>query len=139
MVEAMGRYLNLSEQGECIRAALEIVPSGLPNNNSEAPRRFRQTMNPDEIDDLAEAYKAGTPINVLADEFEIDRSTVLKHLQGMDIPRRYPALDPEQCQEVCRLYVAGLDSSEIGQMFDVSADTVLHALRRGGIEIRHRD
>jgi DNA-directed RNA polymerase specialized sigma24 family protein len=96
-------------------------------------------MNPDEIDDLAEAYKAGTPINVLADEFEIDRSTVLKHLQGMDIPRRYPALDPEQCQEVCRLYVAGLDSSEIGQLFDVSADTVLRALRRGGIEIRHRD
>ncbi len=95
-------------------------------------------MDPGEIDDLAEAYKAGTSIKVLADQFEIDRSTVLKKLKGMGIPRRYPALDPDQCEEVCRLYAAGLDSTEIGQLFDVSADTVLRALRGGDIEIRRR-
>ena len=130
--------MNLSEQGECIRAVLEIVPSGPPNNNSEAPRRFRQTLDPSEIDDLAEAYKSGTSIKILADEFEIDRSTILKHLQGMDIPRRYPALDPEQCQEVCRLYAGGLNSTEVGKTFDVSADTVLRVIRKNGIIPRQR-
>jgi DNA-directed RNA polymerase specialized sigma24 family protein len=138
MVEAMERYLNLSEQGECIRRVLEIVPSGLPNNNPEAPRRFRQTLDPGEIDDLAEAYKAGTSIKDLADRFGIDRSAILKKLQGLDIPRRYPALDPEQCEEVCRLYEGGLNSSEIGQVFDVSADTVLRILRRASVVIRYR-
>lgn len=134
----MGRYLNLSEQEECIRAVLEIVPSGLPNNNSEAPRRFRQTLNPGEIDDLAEAYKAGRPINDLAAQFGIDRSAILKHLKTLDILRRYPALDPDQCEEVCQLYGGGLNSTEIGQIFDVSADTVLRALRGGGVDIRRR-
>jgi len=135
----MGRYLNLSEQGECIQAVLEIVLSGLPKSNSEAPRRFRQSMDPTEIDDLAEAYKAGKSIKELADEFEIDRSTVLKKLQLVDMPRRYPALDPEQCEQVCRLYEGGLNSTEIGQMFDVSAETVLRTLRRIGIKIRNRE
>ena len=134
----MGKYLNHSEQGECIRAVLEIVPSGQPKNNSEAPRRFRQPMDPTEIDDLAEAYKSGTSIKDLADEFEIDRSTVLKNLQGLDIPRRYPALDPDQCEQVCRLYEGGLNSTEIGQVFDVSPDTVLRTLQRAGIKIRSR-
>jgi hypothetical protein len=101
------------------------VPSGLPNNNSEAPRRFRQTLDQREIEDLAEAYKAGTPINNLAAQFGIDRSAILKHLKAMDIPRRHPALDPEQCVEVCRFYEGGLPSTEIGQIFNVSGDTVL--------------
>jgi len=138
MVEAMGRYLNHSEQGECIRAVLEIVPSGLPNNNSEAPRRFRQTLDSREINDLADAYKAGASINDLAAQFGIDRSTILNHLNAMDIPRRYPALDPDQCEEVCRLYREGLNSTEIGQMFDVSADTVLRVIRKNGIIPRQR-
>ena len=135
----MGRYLNLSEQGERIQEVLEIVPSGRPNNNSEAPRRFRQTMDSAEIDDLVEAYKAGTSIKDLADEIGINRSTILKKLQGMGIPRRYPALDQGQCQEVCHLYERGLNSTEISQMFDVSPDTVLRAIRRGGVEVRRRD
>jgi DNA invertase Pin-like site-specific DNA recombinase len=95
-------------------------------------------MNPTELDDLVEAYKAGTSIRDLADEFEIDRSTILKYFQGMDIPRRYPALDPEQCEEVCRLYEGGLNSTEIGEMFEVSADTVLRTLRRNGLTPRVR-
>jgi DNA-directed RNA polymerase specialized sigma24 family protein len=135
----MGRYLNLSEQGERIQEVLEIVPSGRPNNNSEAPRRIRQTLDPSEIDDLAEAYKSGTPINDLADGFGIDRSAILKHLKALDIPRRYPALDPDQSAEACRLYESGLNSTEIGQIFDVSADTVLRILRRAGTRIRSRE
>jgi DNA-directed RNA polymerase specialized sigma24 family protein len=96
-------------------------------------------MEPGEIDDLVEAYKAGTSIKDLADQFEIDRSTVLKKVQGMGIRRRHPALDPEQCEDVCRLYDGGLNSTEIGQMLDVSADTVLRALRRARIRIRNRE
>ena len=95
-------------------------------------------MDPSEIDDLAEAYKAGTSIKDLAGEFEVDRSTILKYLQGMDIQRRRPALDSEQCKEVCRLYQGGLNSSEIGQIFNVSPDTVLRALRRARVRIRNR-
>jgi transposase-like protein len=93
-------------------------------------------MDPGEIDDLAEAYKAGTSIKDLADEFEIDRSTLMKHLKGMDIPRRYPALDPAQSEEACRLYQSGLTSTEVGNLFRVSADTVLRTLRRSGVEVR---
>jgi DNA-directed RNA polymerase specialized sigma24 family protein len=95
-------------------------------------------LDPSKINDLAESYKAGIPINDLAARFGIDRSVILKHLKAMDIPRRYPALDAEQSQEVCRLYQVGLNSTEIGKLFDVSADTVLRALRRNGIPIRER-
>jgi len=95
-------------------------------------------LDPAEIDALAEAYIAGTSIKDLADQFEIDRSTILKHLKVLDIPRRHPALDPDQCDEVCRLYEGGLNSTEIGQIFDVSPDTVLRTLRRAKVRIRSR-
>jgi DNA-binding CsgD family transcriptional regulator len=95
-------------------------------------------MDPGEIDDLAEAYKSGTSINELAAQFGIDRSTILNHLKSMDIPRRYPALEPDQCEEVCRLYEGGLNSTQIGQIFDVSPDTVLRAIRKNGISPRQR-
>jgi DNA-binding MarR family transcriptional regulator len=95
-------------------------------------------MDPGEIDDLVEAYKSGTSIKDLANEFAIDRSTVLKKLQGTGIPRRYPALDPGQCQEVCRLYEEGLNSTEIGELFDVSPDTVLRVIRKNGVSPRQR-
>jgi len=81
------------------------------------------------------SYEAGDSIAELPSEFEINRSTVFKHLQTTNIARRCPALDPDQCDEVCRLYEEGLNSNEIGEMFDVSADTILRALRRGEVKI----
>jgi DNA-directed RNA polymerase specialized sigma24 family protein len=135
----MGRYLNLSDQGECIRAVLEIVPSGDSETILRTPKRCRPALEQGELDDLAEAYRSGRSIKDLVDQFEAERSTILKHLQAMDIPRRYPALDPDQSQEVCRLYVEGLNSTEIGRLFRVSADTVLRALRCNGVGIRQRN
>jgi DNA-binding CsgD family transcriptional regulator len=96
-------------------------------------------MDPRELDDLAEAYKAGTSIKTLADQFEVDRRTVLNYLKELHLPRRHPALNADQSEEACRLYESGLNSTEIGQLFDVSADTVLRTLRRSGIGIRNRE
>jgi DNA-binding CsgD family transcriptional regulator len=138
MVELLESYSNLSDQGELVRAVLEIVPSGQSGPNSGVPRRIRRTLDPAELEDLAEAYKAGTSIKDLAELLETNRSTILKHLQRLDIPRRYPALDSDQCDEVCRLYQSGLNSSEIAPLFEVSTDTVLRALHRSGIDTRTR-
>jgi hypothetical protein len=76
-------------------------------HNCEAPKRFRQTLEPGETDNLAEAYQAGSPIDDLAAMFEIDRSAIFKYMSAMDIPRRRPALGLDQCVEACRLYEAG--------------------------------
>jgi hypothetical protein len=66
----MGKYLNHSEQGECIRAVLEIVPSGDSEPIPRTPKRCRPTLEPGELDDLAEAYMSGNSIKDLADQFE---------------------------------------------------------------------
>lgn len=135
----MGRYSNLSEQRERIQEVLEIVPSGDSELISRTPKRCRPTLEPGELDNLAEAYRSGRSVKDLADQFEIDRSTVLKYLRVFDIPRRRPALDPDQSEEACHLYQGGLNSTEIGRLFAVSADTVLRTLRRSGIKIRNRE
>jgi hypothetical protein len=134
----MGRYLNLSEQGERIQEVLEIVPSGDSGQRSRTPRRLREALEPGEIDGLVEAYRAGNSIRDLTFQFRTDRSTILKYLKGMDIRRRYPGLDPDRIKEASELYEAGLTSTEIGRIFNVSPDTILRAARKTGIRVRNR-
>jgi DNA-directed RNA polymerase specialized sigma24 family protein len=134
----MGKYSNLSEQGERLQEILGIVPSGDPGPAFRTPRRFRRALEPNEIAGLVEAYRAGTSIKDLTIQFEINRTTVLDHLRQQDVRRRRPALNPNQLAEVCRLYETGLTSAEIAPLFAVSADSVLRALHRAGIEVRGR-
>jgi transposase-like protein len=45
-------------------------------------------LSPTDIERLVARYRTGTPINDLAAEFEIHRTTVMKHIERGGAPRR---------------------------------------------------
>jgi DNA-directed RNA polymerase specialized sigma24 family protein len=128
----MGRYLNHSDQGECLRNLLEMVPSGSKTAKTRTPRRVCRRLDPSKVEELIQGYSDGIPVDELAGRFQVDQSTV------HGLPRRAPRLGPNQTEEAARLYLAGQSLAKLGNHFGVATDTVALALRRAGVTLRPR-
>ena len=92
-VEVSGRYSNHADQKKGIREVLQCDVFGVPKTKTRTSRRPQRRLSPDELEALFESYERGAPVNVLAEEFSIHRSTVLDHLNRSTARRRYPELD----------------------------------------------
>ena len=106
-VEVMGRYLNHSAQGECLRNLLEMVPSGSKTAKTRTPRRVCRRLETSRVEELIKVYVEGVSVDVLAGKFGVDQSTVQKHARRHDLPRRSPRLGPSQIKEAVTLYTEG--------------------------------
>jgi DNA-directed RNA polymerase specialized sigma24 family protein len=102
---------------------------------SPRPRRTLTPLGAADIDRLVQRYLTGTPINDLANEFGIHRSTVMKHVQRVGLQRRQKLL-ADRIDEACRLYQQGWSLRRIGTRFDVHANTVRRALANADVQIR---
>ena len=123
-VEVMGRYLNPSDQGERLRQVLEIVPSHSPRAVLRTPKRVCRRLEPVKVSELVTAYQAGASVAELTKRYQIDRSTVMSHLDRAGIPRRWKKLQPVDVQEAKRLYASGLSLAKVAEHFGVYASTV---------------
>ena len=137
-VEVMGRDLNHSDQGECLRKVLEMIPSGSQSAKTRTPRRVFRRLSPAHVEELIKGYVEGVPVDVLADRFGVDQSTVQKHARRHDLPRRSPRLGPNQSAEAARLYLEGQSLANLANHFGVATDTVAFALRRSEVTLRPR-
>jgi hypothetical protein len=88
--------------------------------------------------DLVQGYLDGVPVDELAARFDINPSTVQKHVRGRALPRRSPRLGPTHVEEAIQLYSSGQSLAKLGNYFDVSKDAVANALRRKGVNLRPR-
>jgi hypothetical protein len=52
-------------------------------------------------------YSEGVPVDVLAEKFRVDQSTVQVHVRRHVLPRRSPRLGPNQTEEAVRLHLTG--------------------------------
>jgi IS30 family transposase len=104
-----------------------------------APRRRQRRLTAVELAKLSAAYRDGTPVNDLATQFRVHRSTVLDHLNRSGMPRRYRALDAYQVEEAARLYEAGQSLRAIGIHFGRHASTLRLALIKAGFRTRDRN
>jgi hypothetical protein len=134
----MGRYLNHSDQGDCLRNLLEIVPSRFKTAKTRTPRRICRRLAPARVEQLIKGYVEGVPVDVLADQFGVDQSTVQKHARRHDLPRRSPRLGPNQIKDAITLYAEGESLLKLATHFGVATDTVALALRRAGVTLRPR-
>jgi DNA-directed RNA polymerase specialized sigma24 family protein len=134
----MGRYLNHSDQGECLQNLLEMVPSGAKMAKTRTPRRVCRRLEPSKVEDLIQGYSEGVPVDELAGQFQVDQSTVQKHARRHGLPRRSPRLGPNQTEEAVGLYLAGQSLAKLSKHFGVATDTVALALRRSGVTLRPR-
>ena len=75
----MGRYLNHSDQGECIGTLREMVPSGPKTDKTRTQRRVCRRLEPSKVEELIQGYSDGVPVDEMAGRFLVDQSTVQKH------------------------------------------------------------
>ena len=134
----MGRYLNHSDQGECLRNLLEMVPTGSKTARTRTRRRVCRRLEPAKVAELIQAYSDGVPVDELADRFGVDQSTVQKHARRHDLPRRSPRLGANQVKEAVTLYTEGQSLMKLAARFGVATDTVVLALRRAVVMLRPR-
>ena len=99
-------------------------------------RRKQRRLLLEQVNELIAAYRAGVPINDLAAQFEIHRSTVLDHVNRAGTRRRYPALGLRDVEEAAELYRTGQSLRTIGIHFGVHASTVRQYLVRAGNTLR---
>jgi DNA-directed RNA polymerase specialized sigma24 family protein len=137
-VEVLGRSLNHSDQGECLRNLVEMVPTGVGSAKTRIPRRVCRRLDPAKVEELITSYSERMPVDELAIRFGVDQSTVQKHARRKGLPRRSPRLGPNQTEEAVRLYLAGQSLAKLAKHFGVATDTVALALRRAGVTLRPR-
>ena len=136
-VELLGRYSNQN-----IVTRLRQILAGEGRDNPPAPptrpTRRNQSLNPDQVRELLTAYGAGTPIDRVADDFGIHRTTALNIVKREGVPRRWRTIDAH-LEEARELYNSGLSMAKVGQHFGVSMDAVREAFLRHGVPIRPRN
>ena len=135
-VEVLGRYSNLSDQGERLRQILEVVPEGPPQVNVRPHKRFQHRLAPEEIGQLKRAYGAGATLRDLARDFRIHRGTAAELLERSGNRRRGKGPSDDQMSEAIRMYEHGHSTASIGQKFGFAADTIRNRLAKAGVQMR---
>jgi transposase-like protein len=94
-------------------------------------------LSPTDIERLVARYRTGTPINDLAAEFEINRTTVMKHIERMGAPRRRGVV-LDHLDEARRLYEQGWSLARLGRHLGVDPGTVGYTFKNAGVPTRPR-
>ncbi len=134
----LGRYSHLCDQGERLKALLELVPEGSPEPFPQPPKRVAHRLEPAQIEEIVVGYVAGVEITKLAEQLHVDQSTVQKYVRQAGLPRRLLRLDPAGVQQVVDLYIAGTSAEAIGKRLNVSPTSVRRTLTRAGVPLRRR-
>ena len=89
-------------------------------------RQAQIRLSPPDIERLTAAYAEGNSVLQLAARFNVDRTTVLDHLERNGAPRRRMGLklSDEDVDEATVLYRDGLWLEVIGHRFLVAVDTI---------------
>ncbi len=134
-MELLGRYSNQEHQVELLQRILSLPQTGQKRQAPGRPKQKQVRLSPADIDRLIELYLAGKEINDLATQFEISRTTVMKHVERAGAPRRRGVI-VEHLDEARKLYERGWSLARIGKYFGVDPNTVWYTFRKLGIPRR---
>ncbi|WP_146073556.1 hypothetical protein [Amycolatopsis sp. CA-126428] len=95
-------------------------------------------MKPEEVEQVVAAFKAGASMQKLADRFGVDRTTILRRLQGLGLRTRFSKLEPDDVQVAAELYRSGWTIDELARLHHVAASTVRAYMLDAGVALRRR-
>jgi transposase len=92
-------------------------------------------LEPNKVAQLVRGYVEGLRVDELASQFQVNKSTVIGHLDRAGVARRWRKLQPADVQEA-NLYASGLSLANVAGRFGVHASTVHSALRKAAVPMR---
>lgn len=98
----------------------------------------RLRLKPDDVNAMVAAYAAGVPVNDLAQQVNVHRSTVLSQLSKDGGDRRVRRCDESILSEATVLYQEGRTVAEVASQLGVNRETLRLHLRRSGVVLRKR-
>lgn len=136
MVELLGGYSNQNIVTK-LRQVLAGQGRDQPTARTTRSQRRNRSLNENEVHELLTSYTNGTPIDQVATDFGIHRTTALNIVRRSNVERRWHVID-QHLDQARELYEEGSSLKKVGAHFGVSADTVRLAFQRNGIPIRPR-
>ncbi len=115
----MGRYSNPDNVSRLQRILAGHDRDRLPARTTRSVQRQRR-LNRNEVRELLTQYNAGLLINQLAAQFDISRTTVMKHLERAGAPRRRNLL-ADRLDQARQLYDQGWSLARIAKHLGLNA------------------
>jgi transposase-like protein len=125
------RQLHAVVQGQRAGGATEHL--AVPGPSERHQRQIQHGLPVDEGEQLVRDYLAEAKVRDLAVRYQVDRNTVIGHVNRAGVRRHYPALLPEVTPEASQLYRSGRSLAAVGGHFGVNASTVRTSLLRIGV------
>jgi DNA invertase Pin-like site-specific DNA recombinase len=122
---------------EIVRAEHEIgqIPD-LRGPVSRAVEKPPTSYTPELVALLRNEYEMGKSTREIGRNYDLDRTTVVKHLRESGVKMRRQGLTPEQAASAREMYQSGMTLAEIGEGFEVAQGTIGRCLRSQGISLR---
>lgn len=85
---------------------------------------------------LRQEYESGRAARDIAQEHNLDRAAMMKHLRRSGVRIRNQGLTADQAERATEMYLSGLTLAEVGAHFGVAQGTVRRNLILRGVRFR---
>jgi hypothetical protein len=112
------------------------LPSWWKAIGRERPPDASYRLNPADVAELIDSYRAGAQANELERPFGVYRHTVTALLRRHGVAIRRVGLSPNQVAEACRLYCEGCSLARLAERFGIAGMTIRRCLPMAGVVMR---
>src|ERR1039458_4146483 len=128
-------FTHACEHGVRGRERRKDVDAGAARRIGPGNRQVQRRLGRADVEQLIAAYEEGNSVAQLVARFNVNRTTVLAHLDRNSVPRRQtaPKLSAKDVARAADLYRDELSLAAIGHRFGVNASTVGNALGAAGM------
>ena len=111
-----------------------------PEQKGRLSNPVQRRLSETEIGQLIHRYGQGASIDALARRYEVNRTTIITHLDRSGIARRRVVrkMTDDSVARAAVEYGAGASLALVAQAFGVHARTLAREFRRAGVSIRPR-
>jgi len=111
-----------------------------PKQRGRLSSPVQRRLSAADIDDLCHLYSQGRSIDSVASQYEVNRTTIITHLDRAGIERRRVArkMTDDSVAVAAKRNAEGAPLALIAKEFKVHARTVARELRQAGVSIRPR-
>lgn len=111
-----------------------------PEQRGRLSNPVQRRLSAADIDDLCHLYRDGRSIDSLARQYEVNRTTIITHLDRAGIERRRVArkMSDDSVAKAAKRYREGAPLAVVANEFDVHARTLAREFRQADVAIRPR-